>query len=61
MKIAGIIVLVLGILSFLGAALAGHSVIGPLFWVAVGIALLYFANQKKEKEKEKNENSENNS
>lgn len=54
MKTAGIIVLVLGALSFLGAAMAGHSVIGPLFWVAVGIALLYFANQKKEKQQDDN-------
>ena len=54
MKTAGIIVLVSGALSFLGAAMAGHSVIGPLFWVAVGIALLYFANQKKEKQQDDN-------
>lgn len=54
MKTAGIIVLVLGALSILGAAMAGHSVIGPLFWVAVGIALLYFANQKKEKQQDDN-------
>lgn len=59
MKTAGIIVLVLGALSFLGAASAGHSVIGPLFWIAVGIALLYFANQKKKKQQE--DKSDNNS
>lgn len=59
MKIAGIIVLVLGALSFLGAASAGHSVIGPLFWIAVGIAMLYFANQKKKKQQE--DKSDNNS
>lgn len=59
MRTAGIIVLIFGALSFLGAALAGHSVFGPLFWVAVGIALLYFANQKRKKQQD--EKSENNS
>lgn len=59
MRTAGIIVLIFGALSFIGAALAGHSVIGPLWPVAVGIALLYFANQKRKKQQD--EKSENNS
>ena len=50
MKTAGIIILIIGGLSFLGAALFENSVIGPLFWIAVGIALLYFAKQKEKKQ-----------
>ena len=56
MKTFGWICIVLGALSFIGAASAGHSVSGPVFWLALGIALVYFGNQKKE-EKKKNEAS----
>lgn len=54
MKTFGWICIVLGGLSFIGAASAGHSVFGPVFWLALGIALVYFGNQKEE-EKKKNE------
>lgn len=54
MKLFGWICVVLGALSLIGAASAGHSIFGPVFWLALGIALLYFGNQK-EKEKKKNE------
>jgi hypothetical protein len=54
MKTFGWICVVLGALSFIGAASAGHSVFGPVFWLALGIALVYFGNQKEE-EKKKNE------
>ena len=54
MKTFGWICVVLGALSFIGAASAGHSVFGPVFWLALGIALIYFGNQKEE-EKKKNE------
>ena len=53
MKTFGWICVVLGALSFIGAASAGHSVFGPVFWLALGIALIYFGNQKEE-EKKKN-------
>ena len=39
MKTFGWICIVLGALSFIGAASAGHSVFGPVFWLALGIAL----------------------
>ena len=54
MKTFGWICVVLGALSFIGAASAGHSVFGPVFWLALGIALVYYGNQKEE-EKKKNE------
>ena len=54
MKTFGWICVVLGGLSFIGAASAGHNVFGPVFWLALGIALVYLANQKEE-EKKKNE------
>ena len=50
MKTAGWIMLVIAVLSFMGAALKGHSVFGPCFWIAVGAYLLYRANNKEEKE-----------
>lgn len=48
MRIFGIICIVLGSLSFLGALIGGHSVFGPVFWLALGIALVIIANQKKD-------------
>lgn len=47
MKIAGWILIVLGGLSMVGAASAGHSVFEPIFWLGVGITLLYFTNRNK--------------
>lgn len=38
----------LGGLSLLGALMAGHSAFGPLFWLALGIALLFIAKQKED-------------
>ena len=52
MKIAGWILIVLGGLTMVGAASAGHSAFGPLFWLGVGITLLYFANRKKNNDNE---------
>ena len=48
MRVFGIICIVLGSLSFLGALIGGHSVFGPVFWLALGIALVIIANQKKD-------------
>ena len=52
MKTAGWVILVIAVLSFMGAALKGHSVFGPCFWIAVGAYLLYRANNKEEKKEE---------
>lgn len=41
MKIAGWIILIFGVLSFTGAALASHSVFGPCFFVALGAFLIH--------------------
>lgn len=46
MKVAGWIILVLGILSFIGAALASHSVFGPCFFLALGAFLIYKDREK---------------
>ena len=54
MKIAGWIFVVIGVLAFLGAASKGDSVFGPLFWIGIGIVLLYL---KREREENNIENS----
>lgn len=46
MKIAGWICLVVGVLSFLGAASKGDGVLGPTFVMGLGVFLLYRANNK---------------
>lgn len=46
MRIAGWIFIVFGALSFFGAALKGHSVFGPLFWIGLGAFFLYRASIK---------------
>lgn len=38
----------LGALSLIGALIGGHSAFGPLFWLALGIALLFIAKQKED-------------
>lgn len=59
MKIVGWICLLFGGLSFFGAALKGHSVFGPLFWIGLGAFLLYRVNNKaKESEKRSTERSQ---
>lgn len=52
MKIAGWICAILGGLSFLGGLLNG-SVLGPCFFLGLGIFLLHKANQNKQEEQEK--------
>jgi len=49
MKTAGWICLVFGVLAFLGAAAKGHSVFAPLFWIGLGIYLLYRVNNREDK------------
>ena len=46
MKVFGWICLVIGILSFIGAATHGHSVFGPVFWIALGVALFLKSKRK---------------
>lgn len=49
MKVGGWICLVIGLLSFLGAATKGDSVFGPCFFIALGAFLLYRVNNRKSK------------
>lgn len=48
MKTTGKVFLIIGILSFFGAAFGGNSVFGPSLFIALGIFLLYRANEKEE-------------
>lgn len=48
MKTTGKVFLILGILSFFGAALGGNSVFGPCFFIALGAFLIHRANEKEE-------------
>lgn len=53
MKTAGWILIVIGALAFIGAASKGNSVFGPLFWMGMGIVLLYLKQEREENNKEK--------
>ena len=53
MKTAGWILIVIGALAFIGAASKGDSVFGPLFWIGIGIVLLYLKREREENDKEK--------
>ena len=46
MKKTGWVFTTLGILSFIGAATHGHNTFGPLFWLGLGITLVYFGSKK---------------
>lgn len=48
MKIAGYVFAAIGGLALIGGLAAGHSVFGPLFWLALGIVLIYFGKKKEE-------------
>lgn len=48
MKTIGWILIVIGALSFIGAASKGHSVFGPLFWLGLGGTLVYLKKEKDE-------------
>ena len=50
MKTAGWILIVIGALAFIGAASKGDSVFGPLFWIGIGIVLLYLKREREEKQ-----------
>ena len=48
MKTTGWILIVIGALSFIGAASKGHSVFGPLFCLGLGGTLIYLKKEKDE-------------
>ena len=47
MKKTGKVLLVIGGLSCLGALTAGHSIFGPLFFIAIGLMLINKSNNDK--------------
>lgn len=49
MKTTGKVFIIIGALSFIGAALYGHSVFGPLFWIGLGAFLIQRTNEKDKK------------
>ena len=55
MKTAGWILIVIGMLSFLGAAAKGDSVFGPSFCIGLGGTLLYLKREREENTKERGE------
>ena len=57
MKIAGYIFIAIGGAAFIGAASAGHSIVGPLFWLVLGIVFIFFG-RKKEEEKQSTKTNE---
>ena len=48
MKKTGWILIVIGTLSFIGAASKGHSVFGPLMWIGIGGTMLYLKKEREE-------------
>jgi len=47
MKTVGWVLLVFGSLSCIGALTAGHSIFGPLFFIAIGLMLINKSNNDK--------------
>lgn len=56
MKIAGWICVVIGGLALIGAIVGGGNPFGPLFWLGLGITLLYFANHKNSNKEQQSNN-----
>lgn len=48
MKTTGWIFTIIGVLAFFGAALKGHSVFGPCFFLALGVYLINKASSKEQ-------------
>ena len=48
MKTTGWVFTIIGILSFIGAASQGDNTFGPLFWIGLGITLIFFGTKKEE-------------
>ena len=59
MKNFGIFCIGLGGLSLLGALIGGHSAFGPIFWLALGIALVLIAKQKEDVNRKEDNQSTN--
>ncbi len=55
MKTTGRILLILGILSFLGGIMKGNAIVGPIFFIMLGFYLID-KSSKKEQEKKEQEN-----
>lgn len=53
MKTSGWVCIIIGGLSFVGAAIKGDSVMGPVFLVGLGVFLVHQASQKKQEQKDK--------
>lgn len=53
MKKFGWFCIVIGSLALIGTMTSGSNPTGPTFWLALGIFLVYRANQKKQDEKDK--------
>ena len=51
MKVVGWIFVVFGALSLIGAAAAGNSAFGPLFWIGLGIAFVCIGKRNKKDNK----------
>lgn len=49
MKSTGWVFTIIGILSFIGTASHGDNTFGPLFWLGLGITMIYFGSKKEEK------------
>lgn len=47
MKTTGIVLVIIGVLAFIGTTIMGNNVLGPLVWTIVGIFLIIRANHKK--------------
>ena len=53
MRVFGWILLVLGLLSFIGCMMGGDSGIGPLLLIVLGTYLISRANKKRKEEEKK--------
>ncbi len=47
MKTTGWVLFIFGSLSCIGALTAGHSILGPLFFIAIGLMLINKSNNDK--------------
>ena len=57
MKKIGWSLIVIGALSFIGAASKGHSVFGPLMWIGIGGTMVYLKREREECQTEVHNNS----
>lgn len=55
MKTVGWVIIVLGVLSFIGCLTGGNSISGPLFLIGLGAYLVHRGRQKEREEQEKDE------